>query len=306
MQVYPLFNCPQNIEHFLELRWARRPMARRIILVVAILFIAVGIVASFQSNQDLSLDIGWEAVAIVLVLLIPITIALNAVEFILIGHSIGTRSRFFEAVEITIIGTAANMLPLPGGTMVRIAALKAGGADFKKGASGTLLVAMIWLSLSFLYAGMWIHTLRPGLVSTSFLVIGVASTLVCFLWSNKLGSSRRTLYLTLLTKGVLVVVDSLRLYLCLLAVGADASFAQASTLAVSGVLGSAVSIVPAGLGVREVVASMVGLLVGLAASFSFVAASLNRILGLVFILPIAGILALRSGVEGDEVDVRET
>jgi hypothetical protein len=93
---------------------------------------------------------------------------------------------------------------------------------------------------------------------------------------------------------MLVIVDSARLFLCFAALGVDASFAQASGLAVAGVLGSAVSIVPAGLGVREGVAAAISPIVGLAASFGFLSAFLNRLAGLVVIAPLAAMLSLRT------------
>jgi len=64
-------------------------------------------------------------------------------------------------------------------------------------------------------------------------------------------------------------------------------------LAFAGVPGSAVFIVPAGLGIREGEAVAISLIVGLAASLGFMAALLNRLVGLSVIVPVPIILTLR-------------
>ena len=69
------------------------------------------------------------------------------------------------------------------------------------------------------------------------------------------GSRDTILHLTVIKFG-LVLIDSTRIYLCLLILGVDGSFIQASVLSVSSVVGAAVSIVPAGLGIREAVAAL--------------------------------------------------
>jgi hypothetical protein len=50
------------------------------------------------------------------------------------GRSVG----WLSAMDVTIYGSAANMLPLPGGVLVRIAAMKAHGTAFRRG--GTLIM----------------------------------------------------------------------------------------------------------------------------------------------------------------------
>jgi uncharacterized protein (TIRG00374 family) len=96
-------------------------------------------------------------------------------------------------------------------------------------------------------------------------------------------------------RSVLVVLDAIRIYLCLAALGTDATFAQASAFAVASAAGSAVSIVPGGLGVREAVTAALAPAVGLAAAVGFLAAALNRLIGLPVMVPLALWLSLRSG-----------
>ncbi|MDN3720575.1 lysylphosphatidylglycerol synthase domain-containing protein [Roseibium salinum] len=91
----------------------------------------------------------------------------------------------------------------------------------------------------------------------------------------------------------LVLVDAMRLYFCFHALGPQVEFGQVSVLTVSGALGAAVSIVPAGLGIREAFAAVLGPAVGLTASSAYLATSLNRVFGLAMLSPIALFLAVR-------------
>jgi uncharacterized membrane protein YbhN (UPF0104 family) len=79
--------------------------------------------------------------------------------------------------------------------------------------------------------------------------------------------------------------------------------AQALALSLAGSLGSAVGFLPAGLGVREVLAAGIGPLVGLPAAVSLVATAVDRVLGLVVLAAIAAVLvATGAGTDLPEVE----
>jgi uncharacterized membrane protein YbhN (UPF0104 family) len=165
-----------------------------------------------------------------------------------------------------------------------------------------MFVALIWMGVAFTYSGAWVMTSGETIVGGIFTVIGVAILTASFAAARWLLGQWQVPMLILVTKVALVLLDALRIYLCLWALGTAGAFAQASALAISGVLGSAVSIVPAGLGVREGVAAAMAPIVGLAASSAFLAASLNRLLGLATTAPVAMVLAVRaSNMRTDQV-----
>jgi uncharacterized membrane protein YbhN (UPF0104 family) len=97
-----------------------------------------------------------------------------------------------------------------------------------------------------------------------------------------------------IVKLIIVVTDAARLFLCLSAIGTMATFAQASALTLSAVAGSAISIVPAGLGVREIAAAALSPIVNLALASGFLAATLSRVLAFVMIAPVGIFLAIRT------------
>jgi uncharacterized protein (TIRG00374 family) len=89
----------------------------------------------------------------------------------------------------------------------------------------------------------------------------------------------------------MVGVSILRLALCFWAIGHPASISQAMAFSLSGVVGSAVSIVPAGLGVRELVSSAIAPFAGLDPAAAFIATATDRLVELVILLVLAILIA---------------
>lgn len=263
------------------------PKAKRIILGLAVLFLLAGIALSLERNPEVLANLDWRPVVILMVLAVPVTMLLNAVEFVLTGRLLGREIGMLAAIEIAIVGAAANLLPLPGAALVRVAALKAAGAGYGEGTKATLLVAGLWAGIAFVFAGAWMLRLDVGAVALAFIALGLAGWVACFAYGWRLCQSAGLPVLLSLAKLALVTTDALRLHLCLSALGVAVLFDQAAALAVAGVVGNAVSIVPAGLGVREAVSAGLAPLVGLGAGVAFLAATLNRLLGLVTVVPLA-------------------
>jgi uncharacterized membrane protein YbhN (UPF0104 family) len=250
------------------------------------------VVFSLRDNPDILTQIDWQALAIVVLIGVPVTAVVNASEFVVSARMVGVNFPLLRSMNVTIIGSAANMLPLPGATMVRIAALKVSGVGFKKSAAVTLFVALVWIGSSFFYAGVMLAQFEAGLLAWGMGLAGFA-VLVLSAWATQRSNAHIADYGKIVVlKFAMVLIDAGRIYFCFLALGLDVAFAQASAFVVSSVLGSAVSIVPAGLGVREVVSAGLAPIVGVAISAGFLSATLNRIAGLSALLPIAGVLML--------------
>jgi uncharacterized membrane protein YbhN (UPF0104 family) len=287
------------VASLLEFSALRDPFWRRIILLVAAFWFAAGVALSFHAKPDTFSNLQWQPVLWLVIIAIPLTLALNAYEFVLSAQLIGQQIGFRSALETTIIGGVANMLPLPGGIMVRVAALKAAGASLKHSTSTILFSnTLLWFGVAFTYAGAWIGALGSMWVGTAFLATGLSILTISFVATLSLLKEWRITMRLTATKIGLVVTDAARIYLCFWALTAVSSFAQASVLTASSVIGSAISIVPAGLGIRESVAALMAPVVGLAASSAFLATSLNRLVGLAIIAPVAAYLAVRQSGPG--------
>ena len=274
-------------------RWLNHPTFRRFALWIAITLLIAGLVIALRAQPLTLADLDWRPLAALFFLVIPVVKTLNVFEYQLTGRLLGRRIGFLEGLEVTTIGAAANMLPLPGSTIVRVAGLKAAGAGAGKGTGAVLLVYLLWLAVAAAYAGAWILAIAPGWIGPLMLAAGVALLGLSWLIARGLRGQAAAVSWLALNRLGLVALEALRFVLALAAMGVAASFAQASGLTVSGVLGSALSVVPAGLGLRELVAAGLGPVVGIAAAAGFLAAGLNRLLDLAFILVLAGALALR-------------
>lgn len=273
------------------------------ILGAAVLFLVVGVALALDRNPEVLNNLDWRPALLLVLVAVPATMALNAYEFVLTGRLVGREIGVPAAVEVTIIGAAANLLPLPGATLVRVAALKAAGAGYGEGTKVTLLVAGLWAGVAFLFAGAWMLRLGVGAIAAAFVVAGFLVWLGCLGYGVRQSRGVGLPVALSLAKLAMVTVEAARMFLCLGALGLAVKFGQAAALAVAGVVGNAVSVVPAGLGVREAVSAGLGPLVGLGAGVAFLAATLNRLFGLITVVPFAVALLLvrRVRTEGGDV-----
>ncbi len=265
---------------------------KMLIMLLAFLFLAGGVFFSISANPLVLKALRWQWVWVIFLVGVPLTVLFNALEFMISARMISVKVSAVKALEVTIIGSAANMLPLPGSTMVRVAALKLSGAGYKQSTLVTLLVAVVWIGTAFLYAGLVLLFFSNNLLGYLLAAVG-AVTLVVSSLLVRYAKIQSLEYLKLLVvKFGLVLTDALRIYLCFWAINIAVDFAQASVFVVSGVLGSAASIIPAGLGVRELLSAGIAPIIGIGASVAFLTATLNRVVGLSSLLPVAGLLIL--------------
>lgn len=268
----------------------KSPKFRSITYSLALLILVIGVVISLQRNPHLFSDVQVWPILLVLIAGIPLTLVTNAMRYIFCARLIGISSGWFRAMEVTTISTAANMLPLPGGTAVRLAALSADSSSILKGSKVTVISTSIWVAITLIFGGtgIFFYSTTPGTVficSGIFLFLATGIGLYTIAGENL--ERENALYLCLVEL-VSVSIDAFRFMLCLQALGISAEFLQSASLVIASLVGSAVGIVPAGLGVREIVSAMMGPVVNLPAEACFVSATLNRLIGLVGITPVAG------------------
>ncbi len=282
------------------------PNLKRIILLVAVALFIGGIVLSIRHQPDILSSLDWRPLVVLMAFAVPFTILLNTLEFQLSARLINRNVRFGKALEIAVIGTAANMLPLPGAAFTRLVGLKAAGGSYREGAVVTGLIALVWLGAALTVAGAAIALLDDDLLGPLFIAAGIIVLFVALAAMVRISRDWPLSFLTATVKVLFVALDATRLYLCLIGLGIDANYLQASAFVVAGVVGAAVSIVPAGLGIREAVSAALAPVVGLAASVGFLAASLNRLLEMLVLLPLALGLTIRLRAANPDAPARNT
>jgi membrane protein implicated in regulation of membrane protease activity len=272
----------------------RRPSSRRVQVVVfagATIIFAVGASLAVRNFPDthrhpnyalLVLDVALGPLAVVL---------LNGVEFGLIARLLAQRVTVRRALRISVLGTVANQLPVPGAVIVRTQALAAAGSGYRRALMGNLSVGLAWMGSAFLMAGVLQLGGRVPLVGAACAFCGVALLFACRRVVKRTLRTQSPRYMTLriiACETALVLVQGTRLFVVLHGFGESVSPAQAVALALSSVLSTAVGVAPGGFGVREAIAAGIGPVVGLPASASLVAIAFDRVAD----LAVVGIAAL--------------
>lgn len=263
------------------------PRVRRTAMLLAALVFLAGLAWALAAHPDLvtSLDARYWLLVLACV---PLTITANSAQFWITARFVDSEVRFPRAVLVTIIGTAANMLPLPGASIVRIAALKNESNTYRQTTLVTVLIAGCWLGLTLLVAGAALAGLGVAAAGGLCAAAGLAALAVFGRLLMRARSATTAGFCALLSVQLATVaIGALRLWLCFQAIGEPVAFLKAAILTLATVIAAFIGIAPAGLGITESLAAGIGAAIGVPASFAFVAAALNRISGLLIVGPLA-------------------
>lgn len=281
-------------------RWTRwrtpSPRVRGVLLVVAIVVFLGGVTLSLQDLEVAPADLIWWPLVVVAVLGTPATIAVNAAELRAMARltTEGQAPSWGQAARVVVVATAANLLPLPGGALVRVHALRTAGASLGQATSVTLVAALLWVAVAVGVAGAAAVAWSP-LVATLALLLaaaGIVATSVALRWTTARWSLRGLAALALVEL-ITTLIHAARLYLTLLALGVVASPAQALVLGAGAPLAAAAGVFPAGLGLAELLSALLAPVVALPAAAGFAVTALARVIGLAATVPVALALGVR-------------
>jgi hypothetical protein len=240
----------------------------------------------FAAGIGISLDaleLRWRHVSVGPVLLIlgllgPLALAVSSLSLQLSARAVGRRIGFRDGVAISAIGSVAELLPLPGGAMVRGAALMRAGAGLGESTWIVMLTALLTLSMAAALAS--VPLLGAGsAVGYLLLAGGLGGTLAAAGWIGRRAGAAVVLAMLAVRLGLLAVGVA-QLSAAFAAIGLAVAPIDAAVFVVASSLGATVAIVPAGLGVSETIAAALALLVEIPAPAAFLAVALTRVLGL--------------------------
>ena len=266
---------------------------RGALLLVAGIAVAVGVVLSIRT-----LDIGWADLRLApllaaLLLITPATILLNGAELKVMATIVARadqRLGWRASLRATVVATAANLLPIPGGALVRIAAVRSVGVRTTSATAINLVGAGAWVAAGLLIAAVAGLTVAPwGAVGVAA-GLGVAGVVVVLGMIHRLSDEGATWWSTgalFLVEGATAAVHGLRLWLVLLALGVEASIRQGLALGAGAPLAAAAGVFPSGLGLAEALTALIAPIVALPAAAGFAATALGRVVGLLGTAPLA-------------------
>lgn len=279
--------------------WIRqhRVLVQAVGFLVGLAVLVVGIALSLRALPDLLQRLQPLPYVFLLLVGVPATVALNTYEYQLITAMGGRRVRWTDALEISIVTSIANMLPIPGGAMARAVAMKSEGISL--GLAAYLIAALLvsWAGAAFLYSGFWVLGFGHPAAGWSFVSLGFTLLLTSVMLLAHGRVQRHLIAASLALRGIGLVLEAIRIMLAAASLGLPLQFSQASIFSTGAVIGSAVSVLPGGLGVAESVMAVLSPLAGLPPGEGFVIGVANRlavVLGLLWLLAVIAAMRVRS------------
>ncbi len=204
-----------------------------------------------------------------------VTLLYSAVSLSLLARTAGVRLGLIEAMRASARAQMAEALPLPGGAIVRAAALVGAGASAGQSAALVIGTALLWIALAAVAAGV---TLLPMATAAGLTLIGgggvvtlLASAHVAYLG----GIANAAASIAVRLAGL--ALAALRLWLAFAVIKATMPLAGAFPYVLASIAGSASSLVPGGLGLSEALGMVMAAAIADSPEAAFLAVALNRL-----------------------------
>lgn len=253
------------------------PRTRRVMGVAALLTFLVSLGVAFRHLP--TLDLRPRLLLLVAAAALAV-FGINAAELRITGHLARRPLSWPDAAERTLWATAANLLPLPGGSLIRLQAIADGPGGWSKATRSTLVPSTGWFSATFLAAGAALGALGWSSVGPAVGALGIAGVVVTgFLLPPDRTTPGTVLSLSALEIGF-VAASSARLMLLFAALGHPIGILPAVVLTTASVLATAAGVFPGGLGLREILSATVAPLLGVPPSLAILVSALDRVVGL--------------------------
>ncbi|MGB3469655.1 MAG: hypothetical protein WBA51_02395 [Erythrobacter sp.] len=207
---------------------------------------------------------------------VPAAIVYSAINMMLMGKAVGAPIRLVEALRVSVYAQVAELLPIPGGAIVRAAALVNRGAGTLRSTGVVLAFALLWVSVAAVGGGLAL--LGTGITGQTLLITGIAGSIAICSWLTARFGWRIALP-ALLLRILGIALVSVRTVLAFAAIGLALGWSNSLALAFGIILGSAASIVPAGLGIGEGISALLAVPLAIAPEAAFLAVGLARLIG---------------------------
>jgi uncharacterized membrane protein YbhN (UPF0104 family) len=260
------------------------------LLIVALIAFVAFTVLAVRSLPHIDKPVRWDLIVVAGLFCVPVIVALNALEFRLMAHFAQHHPPMLEIVQITVLGSAANLLPMPGAVMVRLANLRKAGVRVKRGLNLTAIVGLAWLGTAGVLGGLvqlWSHTVFAVValaIGSTLLAIGALMLTRALEPGTRLAGALELLAI----ECAFILMQALRLFLVAAALRFDVSYAQTTTLAIATVAAAAIGFLPSGLGAREGIAALLAPIVGFPAAVGLVITAVDRLISLTVLSVLAG------------------
>jgi hypothetical protein len=218
---------------------------------------------------------------------------LNGAEYVVQARVLNVDVPLIEGIRISVLGTAANLLPVPGSVLVRTHALASSGSGYKRATTTTIMAGTAWIGTTAVFAAILGLSTGARRAAPPVGLIGIGLVVATYLLVRRARPDAGTGNIfgrLILVEAATAWVGAARFFGVLYALGIHVSTGQAMALALASVVASAAGIFPAGIGIREALAGGVSAVVGLPAAAGVVASAADRVAGLIVLVVITALL----------------
>ena len=138
------------------LKFKSRRLRITVGLIAAIAFV-IGLYLSYLQQPTVFNKLDWTYVALVYIAILPCVALINAVRFRVTAQALNINYSLSRSFAISVYSTVANMLPLPGGLLVRMANLKNEENTYKRTAAVSIYVSALSAIVSLVIASLANH-----------------------------------------------------------------------------------------------------------------------------------------------------
>jgi hypothetical protein len=257
-----------------------------IVTIVTSVVLVIGSVWAWRSARLSFSTIDWFAIAVAFFVAAPATLVLKMLEYDAAARLIGSRAGPRRAVEVAVISSAANLLPLPGSLIVTTRSLSEQGATYGSAVVASSIPGLAWLGLAGVIGGASITVAGSLPVGLAVAAGGAAVVLVAGAMFRRRAPEHGRMQLALRILAIetsWVFFSGFRLWLVLRAIGVSATAAQGLALAVAGAMSVAIGFFPGGLGAREALIALLSPIIKLPLSEGVVLGVIDRVIWITFL-----------------------
>ena len=275
---------------------ARAGLIGRLLLVIAISVFVAGALVAWGTLDLNARSVNWWLLFAVGSIGASASQLLNAAEYRAIAVGLGVPAGWRTSFLVTVAGSAANQLPLPGSFLVRTVSLTSNGVPATRAGAMSVVVAVFFLAAAFLGAG--VAAISEGLLIVAGVSAAIAGSCLAggaVLAVRFCSSTRSSLNRLASVEVGLVVVAALRAWGFAIALDLPGSILQFVGLSAGAALSTTVGVLPAGLGLTELLSGGVAALIGLGASVGLMIAVVDRLFRMAFLAVASMVLAVSRG-----------
>lgn len=264
-------NRLQPVQHWLQ-------RYRKSLTILATIIFFAGIIWSIRDLKLSIDDLAIGPLALLAFILVPLSLLYGGVGLQLLAKVAGLKMAASFAFRRSALAQLAEILPIPGGAIVRAGALVSVGAKVGEGAILVLAAALLWIAIAATGAGFAIYA-NAEYWGWAIIISGLFVTALIIIWIVKKAGWSAALQI-LVHRLFGIALTALRIVCAFAIIGAVLPVESGLIFAFATIAGSAAAIAPAGLGVSEILSAAVAPIVSVGPATAFLAVAVNRIIGL--------------------------